>query len=108
MDEVFHGVFSVSESGVLAALGKEAVSAPAIVMVDQVAVTLGAGNGFQRYAELAKLGQQLKTVEADVLPTGEALIQLAKQWLSNHQPLTADQAQPVYVRNKVAEKPRLP
>lgn len=108
MEEVFHGVFSVSEAGVLTALGEEAVSSPVSVMVDQVAVTLGAGNGFQRYDELVELGHRLKKVEAEVLPTGEALIHLAEQWLLKHQPLPAGQAQAVYIRNKVAEKPRLP
>jgi hypothetical protein len=30
---------------------------------------------------------------------------LASGWLETHQPLPASQAQPVYVRNKVADKP---
>ncbi len=68
-------------------------------------MTVGAGNGFERYAELGSLGSSLRHVRAELLPRAAALLPLAQQWLKTHEPLPAAEAQPVYIRNQVADKP---
>jgi len=105
MSEVFHCIFAVSPEGILLPQSPEAVSAPGNVIVTHPESTVGAGNGFSRYAELGELGSTLADVKADVLPCAAALIPLARQWLKTNKPLPAAEAQPVYVRNQVADKP---
>jgi len=105
MSEVFHCTFAVSKAGVLLPQSSEAVSAPGDVTVAHPESTAGVGNGFARYAELGELGSKLAEVKADLLPCAAALIPLARQWLKTHKPLPAAEAQPVYIRNQVADKP---
>ena len=105
MGEVFHCLFGLDESGLLRAAGPESVSAPGLVQVEDAGLTLGLGNGFDRYPELAAMGRSLRRVDATLLPSAAALIPLAQQWLQHEQPLPAAEAQPVYVRNHVADKP---
>jgi len=104
MGEVFHCSYAVGENGELRALGPEQVSAPAEVNAPEAA-TLGAGNGFARYPELGRLGESLQHLEEEILPTAAASIVLARQWLQTHKALPAAGAQPVYVRDHVADKP---
>lgn len=105
MQEVFHGLFVPSGDGVVVALGEEGVSAPGVLTVTNAGLTLGAGNGFARYPALAELGLRLRQVQPEIVPRATALIPLARHWLSQHDALSAEEAQPVYVRNQVAEKP---
>jgi len=105
MSEVFHCTFGVDGGGILTPEYQEAVSPPDDVRVSNPRATIGAGNGFQRYPELSRLGGILMDVKPDVLPHAAALIPLARQWLKSHEPLPAAEAQPVYIRNQVADKP---
>jgi tRNA threonylcarbamoyladenosine biosynthesis protein TsaB len=105
MNEVFHCTYGVDELGRLQELAPEAVSPASAVNAGQPGLTTAAGNGFERYPELALLGRSLCRVHAGLVPTAAALLPLAEQWLRSHQALPAAQAQPVYVRNHVADKP---
>ncbi|HLF31610.1 MAG TPA: tRNA (adenosine(37)-N6)-threonylcarbamoyltransferase complex dimerization subunit type 1 TsaB [Xanthomonadales bacterium] len=105
MGEVFHCGYAVSTEGLVQALGPERVSAPAAVNVAAAAWILAAGNGFERYAELKRLGGTLTRLRPEVLPGATAVISLAQHWLRQNGALPAADAQPVYVRNRVAEKP---
>jgi len=104
MSEVFHCIYEVSDAGILSPRSSESVSAPGALTVDDPKLTVGAGNGFERYAELKQLGGKLRQVHAELLPRAASLIPLARRWLEQNEPLPAAQAQPVYVRNQVAEK----
>jgi tRNA threonylcarbamoyladenosine biosynthesis protein TsaB len=106
MNEVFHCTYRLDEAGQLHELTSEAVSAPGRINVAHPERTIGVGNGFERYPPLAELGQALCRVEAGILPSAVALIPLALQWLQRQAPLPAAEAQPVYVRNHVADKPQ--
>jgi tRNA threonylcarbamoyladenosine biosynthesis protein TsaB len=105
MGEVFHCVYAPDASGRLSPCGCESVSPPAAVTVSEPEWTVGVGNGFARYPQLQDLGAGLARVSADLAPSAAALLPLARQWLERHQPLSAEHAQPVYVRNEVADKP---
>jgi tRNA threonylcarbamoyladenosine biosynthesis protein TsaB len=105
MAEVFHCTYAVTSAGELLAESPESVSLPAAVRVTRAALTAGAGNGFGRYAELRRLGETLRCVQAELLPCAAALLPLARQWLARHEPLPAAAAQPLYIRNQVADKP---
>lgn len=107
MDEVFSALFAVGEDGVLLS-GEERVGAPEALTVERPEETVGCGNGFERYPALRRLGCDLKVVRPDLVPRASALIPLARAWLLTNAPLPPEQAQPVYVRDHVADKPKFP
>lgn len=105
MSEVFHGAFAVGASGLVEAQSEEQVSPPGAVEVSSAAQMIGAGNGFERYPELGRIGETFASVHADLWPSAVQVIALARAWLESEDPLPAHAAQPVYVRNHVADKP---
>lgn len=104
MGEVFSASFRAGPGGP-EVLGDERVGPPGGVAVARPERTVGCGNGFQRYPELQRLGRSLEAVEADLSPRAAALIPLARAWLKSGQPLSAERAQPIYVRDHVANTP---
>jgi len=105
MDEVFTGVYALNENGVMQPLAAEQVCPPDDVGVPAVAEAHGIGNGFERYAALAAMATQLKGVRPDVWPRASSVLELALEWLKTNEPLAAELAQPVYLRDDVAKKP---
>lgn len=106
MQEVFTGDFERGPDGLVRACGAERVCAPAAVAADPAPV-VAAGNGFSRFAELAPLCRAARVCLPELWPRATAVARLALAWLETHDPLPAAQAQPVYIRNDVAEKPVL-
>jgi tRNA threonylcarbamoyladenosine biosynthesis protein TsaB len=106
MSEVFHCRFAVTPAGLVESLEPERVSPPSAVTAADAQWVLAAGNGFERYSELRGLGAKLNRVRPEILPSAAAIITLAQHWLLSHSPLPAVAAQPVYVRNQVADKPK--
>ena len=103
MQEVFHAVFTVGDDGLARIAGEERVSAPSAMAAQQAWVA--AGNGFERYDELRKLAQGAGHCLPETWPRASAVARLARHWLEKNEPLPAGLAQPVYVRNDVAQKP---
>lgn len=105
MGEVFHARYRVDEGDVVSLCDEEAVSVPADVELQPAAELIGAGSGFARYAELARRAGALAAVYADLWPSAVEVVALATEWLKSNEPLPAHRAQPVYIRDHVAEKP---
>ena len=103
MQEVFHARFSVDERGFAAAASEERVSPPSAVEAGNA--WLAAGNGFARYDELAGLAKAAVARMPDVWPRAAVVLRLAGKWLLDNKALPAGLAQPVYIRNEVAQKP---
>lgn len=106
MGEVFHGQFKRNDAGELLPICEEAVTAPEQVRVADTINTVMAGSAFGRFAELDALAEKALAVYEGLLPSAEALLSLAQQWLQHHQPLPAAMAQAVYLRDNVADKPK--
>lgn len=104
MDEVYCGVFERHGDGIVRPAGPEQVCAPEQAAALARAGMAGVGNGFERFATLAAVAGRLASVHADSWPRAAAMVPLALDWLAHKQPLPADQAQPVYLRDRVAEK----
>ena len=104
MGEVFTGTFALDHNGVMHAVDEERVCAPQEVARPEHDEAVGLGIGFTRYPELNELGGKLAAVRPDSWPKASAVMDLAVDWISRHEPLPAEKAQPVYLRNKVAEK----
>jgi len=105
MGEVFCGRFQVDESGIMQPLGAERVCAPESAAALAETGWSAVGNGFERYLPLQQTLEELESAHTDILPDATAMIPLAVNWLASNAALPAALAQPVYLRDKVAEKP---
>lgn len=103
MGEVFHGTFTAGGGGAVEPAGREGVCAPSALEVGEN--WIAAGNGFERYEELTALANGARACLPDSWPRASAVLKLARNWLKDNEPLPAHQAQPVYIRNDVAQKP---
>jgi len=105
MQEVFSGVFAVGRHGLVRPAGEEQVGPPAAIVDAMEPPYVAAGNGFERFALLQPAGRAAVACFPELAPRAAMIARLALDWLEDNQPLPAAMAQPVYVRNKVAEKP---
>jgi len=109
MQEVYYAEFETDVEGLVRPLSAEQVCPPMSIRVaesqDIHGMSLGAGNGFRNYPELDRLRASLTLCLPDCWPRAGAVCRLAAAWLEHNKPLPAAQAQPVYIRDKVAEKP---
>ena len=112
MSEVYNGYFSLNEHNVMEAQRDEAVTPPeklAQLLSDVVIAPFYAvGTGWDAYPE--KLGEHLSTLKVndaspDILyPCAEAMLAIGKVQFENGQGVSAENAQPVYVRDTVSWK----
>jgi tRNA threonylcarbamoyladenosine biosynthesis protein TsaB len=105
MQQVYCGAFQANRDGIMLPAGTEQVCDPGDVAHLPVEGFAAVGNGWVRYAPLEQFGRQFVSVHPDTWPTASAVIALAGRWLQDHEALPPEQAQPVYLRDKVAEKP---
>lgn len=105
MNEVYTANFRCRENGIVTPAGEERVCAPHLVRAPETGPFIAAGNGFERFTELAPLRSTAAVCRPQAVPKAEILCKLALDWLSANSPLPAGQAQPVYLRNDVASKP---
>lgn len=105
MNEVFCGRYRLDGRGLMQAVGSEAVCSPGQVAEFDSDGWHGVGNGFERYAELTEFSKKLSSVYPAIWPRAAAMLALAESWLEQNRPLPAQQAQPVYIRDQVVQKP---
>ena len=103
MNEVFTGTFKANSDGIMMSVDAERVCAPHEIRAPELDGSYGIGIGFERYDELKNLSKQLAGVNADIWPKASSVLTLAADWLQNNTALPAEQAQPVYLRDKVAK-----
>ncbi|MDX2428642.1 MAG: tRNA (adenosine(37)-N6)-threonylcarbamoyltransferase complex dimerization subunit type 1 TsaB [Xanthomonadales bacterium] len=104
MNEVFTGTFEANSNGVMVPVSGEKVCPPENVQPPDRSETFGIGNGFERYPLLDNLTESLVGFRSDIWPRASSVVELALEWLKTNQPLSAQQAQPVYLRDNVAKK----
>jgi len=104
MSEVFTGLFRLNDNGIMTADGEERVCGPGLVQLPDEPEVYAVGIGFERYPELLELAGRLAGVRADTWPCALSVLELAGEWLLAHKALPAEMAQPVYLRDKVAQK----
>lgn len=103
MQEVYTARFHEAD-GLMVPAGEESVCAPEVAAAMVVPGDLGVGNGFTRYEELEQL-EGLSAISDSACPRAEAIALQGLSWCRDNDPLPADKAQPVYLRDRVAEKP---
>ena len=104
MNEVFTGTFEANSDGIMVPVDVEKVCDPQDVRLPGNSEVFGVGIGFERYAALGKLSEQLAGIRTDIWPKASSVLRLAQDWLLRHEALPAEQAQPVYLRDNVAKK----
>lgn len=103
MQEVYQGWYRVSvEQNRVELVGQESVTGPAQVEVPGEAGWQGAGSGFSAYADaLGGVRKKLAGEDSDCLPRATEIALLAVALVGHQEPLSAEQALPVYLRDKV-------
>jgi tRNA threonylcarbamoyladenosine biosynthesis protein TsaB len=104
MSEVFTATFEVNNLGIMVPVTAERVCSPESVSIPVNSGTFGIGNGFDRYTPLGELSEHLMGIRPDIWPRASSMLKLAQHWLNSNEPLSAEQAQPVYLRDNVAKK----
>jgi tRNA threonylcarbamoyladenosine biosynthesis protein TsaB len=112
MREVYCGAFERGGNGLAVEAAQEQVTAPPRVSLPPAwsgYQALGVGSGFAAYPELAlALGGRLQGVRADLWPRAREIAQLAAPEVLRNRLLAAEEAQPVYLRNEVAQPAQSP
>jgi tRNA threonylcarbamoyladenosine biosynthesis protein TsaB len=104
MKEVFTGAFETNDNGIMIPVAVEKVCPPEDVQLPVGSGFYGIGVGFDRYEALGPLAERLSGLRPDIWPRAASVIKLAEDWLKTNEPLSAEQAQPVYLRDNVAIK----
>ena len=114
MEEVYWGAYRYQSKSGWQLDGGETVARAEQVSLPESGKWLGAGTGwgvweetFRQEALKQDSGLQIKTVLPDCLPSAEAMLAIAVTDFQNGKYLTPEQAQPVYLRNDVAKKPKI-
>ncbi len=102
MGEVYTGCFELRD-GSMTPAGEERVCPPEAALPDPADRWTGVGNGFERFTALA--AAPMAAMESSAQARAGVLASLAAADLATSPGLPAAQAQPVYLRDRVAEKP---
>jgi len=105
MQEVYTADFLTGGDGLVRVVGDERVCPPEAVGKGGGDPFIAAGNGFERFEQLQRLGESALRCHPGLAPRASMVCELALHWLQHHDPLPAALAQPVYIRNDVASKP---
>lgn len=109
MNEVYWASYAVAE-GEICRYGEEALASPETVMAPDAEQWFGAGTGFRAYPQLgqAQLAARLSGMDTEILPEARDVAALAARAYTRGEYLPAEQAMPVYLRDRVAwPKPAL-
>jgi tRNA threonylcarbamoyladenosine biosynthesis protein TsaB len=108
MGEVYWGAWALDEEGVMRAADEECVAAPDAVPLPAGSGWAGAGTGWSRYEEVltARVGDALAVCLGHALPAALDLLPTAAAAVAAGEALPAEQALPVYLRDRVAERPK--
>jgi len=103
MGECYWGRFTVDAAGVAVLQGEELIAKPGSLPLPAEPGWTGAGSGWTAYTELAApASKSLEAIFPDLLPDARDLIATAQAVSSRGGSVAAEQALPLYLRDKVA------
>jgi tRNA threonylcarbamoyladenosine biosynthesis protein TsaB len=105
MHEVYWGVYAVDSSGLVVATGDERVDAPAHIEFPPDDEWFAAGSGWATGELSARLATQAVPSDARLLPRAREVALLGRRDFELGRAVRADQAMPVYLRDRVATVP---
>ena len=106
MGGIYAGCYERDAAGLMRLIGVEALSAPVECVLPNAHHWIGAGTGWQTHgvALQQRLGERVTHIYPDVWPQAGSIVLLAADDLARGLSVSAEQAQPVYLRNDVAKK----
>lgn len=107
MGQVYWGAYVRRDDGLIELQGEECVCAPEQVPLMDADEWVGAGSGWQRYADVLRerLGSAIHAMDTAAQPHASGVAKLGLQGFMQGQTVAAELARPVYLRNEVAKKP---
>jgi tRNA threonylcarbamoyladenosine biosynthesis protein TsaB len=107
MHELFWGVYTAEENGLMGLFSKESLCSPNLIDVPPAGDWYGVGTGWGTYQNnlIQKLGFQPIEIDAVSLPTAAGVARLALAKCQREEWVSAAEAQPVYLRDKVVFSP---
>lgn len=102
MGECYWGCYDVSERGETCVLGEERIAAPEEIESPPGDGWVGVGTGWAAYPGLAAALPAVRVAELAILPSARDLFPSAAAALERGESVSAEQALPVYLRDKVA------
>ena len=108
MSEVYWGVYRQGDGGLPVELIEECVAAPDAVPLPPEGRWVGAGSGWDSYGELlmARSGERVVRVLPDLEPRARDLVRLGADRYARGMSVSALQALPVYLRDRVVRNPQ--
>jgi tRNA threonylcarbamoyladenosine biosynthesis protein TsaB len=108
MGEVYWGAYELGETGLMVPLGDERVVPPGEVPLPQGEGWQGAGSGWAAHGEVLarRLGGRLLGASPRAICEAQDIAALAAARAGTGEPVAAELAQPLYLRDRVAEKGR--
>jgi tRNA threonylcarbamoyladenosine biosynthesis protein TsaB len=106
MNEVYAAIYqreAAAKAGAWRCLAGPLVCPPGAVPMPQGEGYVGVGSGFAAYPDIAQ-SRSLRRVDAALIPHARAMARLAAPRLLRGEGLTAENAEPLYIRDKVALK----
>ncbi len=104
MDEVYWGSYCIDQ-GLAKLVTQEAVCAPSDVTVNSDAKYVAIGSGFNYQSQMSdEVNNLITNSYADFQPHSLDMLAIANQQFIDGNTVSAEQAQPVYLRNQVAWK----
>jgi len=106
MQEIYWGLYKRNESGVMEAIIEDNISSPNDYPGASDSDWFGAGSGWKTYPKelQAKFDNNFLGFDANALPSAEDVISLAKPVYNDNKAISIEDAAPMYLRNKVANK----
>lgn len=104
MNQIYWGVYQISSEQIAAAVQQDTVIDPQkITMPENTGDWTGVGAGWKAYSGLLekKLPQPLKKIQTDCFPDAQDIAYLASLEFKKGNTVSAEQALPVYLREKV-------
>ncbi len=109
MDEVYWGAFEVDESGLMRLVGEETLCPPDQAPVPEGGGWFGAGTGWSAYEAVLRerLDDRIDGCEGQRFPLAHSVALLGADMFNKGLAVPAEQALPVYLRDNVAQKPKV-
>lgn len=106
MQEIYWSLFKKNDLGLMQQITEEKVCSPTNISKPSEGDWFGAGSGWNTYAEelQTQFDQNLTGFHGDVFPSAEDIMTLAKPAYLEGNAIPVEEAMPVYLRNKVANK----
>lgn len=103
MAEIYYGFYLIDNQGIMRCDGQEMVCTPNNITLPKAGQWFGVGSGWATYGEQLSrlLGERLQNYQADKYPQARAMMPLALTAFKQGQIVSAENALPVYLRNKV-------